>query len=330
MLQHLLHNAELQKLLILLIPAAAWILLFLSRTYSIREYSGSFLAYVWQMQATLVLNIVFPTIGLWQFSSVSPSFYGIPLDFIIGQAITLGAVNFLLLRNFGFYLQLTIGTLALYIIYGYSSIVITKPLWSIGVSALSIISLIPSLLLAKWTAKDEQICLRSSIQSLSWACLLLWFFPASIFQQIGHSWTPFVSRPLWLNVLFLIPLILPAAILLSALRQFAVDGNGTAFPYDPPKTLVTSGVYAYLSNPMQLGICLLMAWWGVVIESYLVSFSSIIAVLLFIAFKDICNGSCAIGELDPNWVLYQKEVPKWIPRITRWQLPEEIRCRTEK
>jgi steroid 5-alpha reductase family enzyme len=63
----------------------------------------------------------------------------------------------------------------------------------------------------------------------------------------------------------------------------------------------------------------MMAWWGVVLQSVLVSSSAVVAVLLFIVFKDICNGSCAIGEKDPAWYHYQKEVPKWVPRLTRWE-----------
>ena len=63
-----------------------------------------------------------------------------------------------------------------------------------------------------------------------------------------------------------------------------------------------------------------MAWWGVMTESAWVSLSAIVAVFLFIVFKDICNGSCAIGEQDPHWAIYQKEVPKWIPRMTPWKL----------
>ncbi|MFZ4761524.1 MAG: hypothetical protein ACOYK8_01745 [Alphaproteobacteria bacterium] len=319
MLQPLIHNAELQKALLLLIPAAAWIFLFLNRTSSIREYSGSFLAYVWQMQASLLLNIVFLAKEFWQFESPNNLFYGVPLDFLIGQGIALGAVNFLVLKKYGFWLQLVVAIIFLRFIYGQSSIIIIRPSWWMGIAAFSVFSIAPSLLLAKWTANDTHIYLRSIMQSLSWACLLLWFFPSSVFQHTHYSWEPFLYRPIWFNALYAIPLILPAGILFSALQQFAKEGKGTAFPYDPPKTLVTKGVYAYLSNPMQLGICLIMAWWGVVIECSLVSLSAVIAVFLFIVFKDICNGSCAIGETDPNWAVYQKEVPKWIPRKTPWK-----------
>ena len=94
---------------------------------------------------------------------------------------------------------------------------------------------------------------------------------------------------------------------------FAKDGKGTGFPYDPPVYLVTTGVYQYVSNPMQIGIVFLMAMWGMILSSALLSLTAPIALVLFIVFKNVCNGSCQIGKSDPNWQVYQRNTPKWIP-----------------
>jgi hypothetical protein len=311
---------ELQKALLLLIPSAAWVLLFVSRKYTVREYSGAFLAYVWQFQTSLILNIILVANGFWNFETQNHLLYGIPVDVLMGQAVLLGAVNFLIFRKIALGLKLAGAVPVLCCIFAYSAIVVPQPLWWLGIIVLAIVSIIPSLLVAEWTTDDRHVGMRSTLQTLSWVCLLLWLFPSAIFAHTNHSWEPLLTRPFWQNALYALPLVIPAMMLLSALRQFAVEGGGTAFPYDPPKTLVTKGVYAYLSNPMQLGICLLMAWWGVITESAWVSLSAVVAVFLFIVFKDICNGSCAIGEQDPNWAIYQKEVPKWIPRLKPWKL----------
>ena len=111
-------------------------------------------------------------------------------------------------------------------------------------------------------------------------------------------------------------MIIPTSLIISALYQFAVEGGGTAFPYDPPKKLVTGGIYRYISNPMQTGICILMGWYGIVLQSAWIIFSAVIAVILFIVFKDVCNGSCAIGKESEAWQAYQAAVPKWMPRFT--------------
>jgi hypothetical protein len=78
---------------------------------------------------------------------------------------------------------------------------------------------------------------------------------------------------------------------------------------------------------MQVGIVLAMAWWDVVIASVAFSLSALVALWLFLIFKDVCNGSCAIGEHDPNWALYQREVPRWIPRRRAWTLPQSAPSR---
>jgi len=140
-------------------------------------------------------------------------------------------------------------------------------------------------------------------------------FPSTVFSLTTDSWDGILQRDLITTFIYLLPLVVPAYLLISALYQFAVEGNGTAFPYDPPKRLVIGGVYQYLSNPMQVGISLMMGWWGVVIQSMCISLSAMIAFILFIVFKDVCNGSCAIGKGNKEWEDYQQSVPKWLPKL---------------
>lgn len=318
--QHLRHDMELQKALLLLMPVAAWVALFVGQKFSVRQHSGAFLAFVWQFQSSLILNILIVRFEFWDFETTAHHLYGVPIDALIGQAVLLGSLNSLILQKSSFVLKVMLAVIGLLLIYGYSDIIAPQPFWWLGIVLLTSVSVIPSLLIAEWTAKDRHVYLRSILQTFGWACLLLWLFPSTIFEHTNDDWQLLLTRPVWLNTLYVLPLVLPATLLLSAIWQFAVEGGGTAFPYDPPKILVTKGVYAYLSNPMQVGICLLVAWWGVMTGSVLVSLSALVAAFLFVVFKDICNGSCAIGDQDPNWDIYQKQVPKWLPRITPWTL----------
>jgi len=317
--QPLATNAALQQVLLLLIPAAVWGMLAGSRRYSSRALAGSFLAYAWHFQAALLLNILCVKVGLWRFAAHRHLFYGVPIELVMGQAMLLGPVIALLFRSL--VRQLLVAAIALAVIYSASSLVQPENTGWLGIATMAVAAALPSLKLADWTMQDRRVVARSLLQSISWVSLLFWLFPSAIFLNTGKSWQPVLERPLWLNALLLLPMVVPAGLIFGAVRQFAVEGDGTGFPYDPPKRLVTRGVYAYLSNPMQVGICLAMLWWGVVTASAAVSLSSAGAVILFIVFKDVCNGSCAIGEHDPNWALYQREVPKWIPRRTAWTLP---------
>ncbi len=156
-----------------------------------------------------------------------------------------------------------------------------------------------------------------------WAGLLLWGFPSIALVAEGRDWTILLERTPSQNVFWLIPLVVPATLIIAALWQFAREGDGTGFPYDPPKRLVCHGIYAYLSNPMQVGIVLAMAWWGVVLQSPVVLTSAPVAALLFIVFSDVCSGVSNVAINDPGWRDYKRNVPAWRPRLSPWRAPGE-------
>ncbi len=325
MLLHQLSNPERYTGLLMLLPVFIWVTLSLRGQFSTREYAGAFLGFAWLFLSSLIINIFLLKLGnFWQFNMQYHLFYGVPMDFLIGQAIFLSAMIVLPLHRIALAGKLLIATILLYTLY--ALFVSFKPLWWAGLGILFLFSVLPSLVLAKWTKDDEHLYLRSMLQYPIWICVLLWLFPSIIFEATEHSWSFFLNRAWWQNCLYVVPLILPGVILFSALKQFAIEGDGTAFPYDPPKKLVYKGIYAYLSNPMQVGICLMMAWWGVLTHSLYISISSILGLILFITFKDICNGSCSLVGNSPEWFEYQQNVPKWIPRRTPWKGPK---CKKE-
>jgi protein-S-isoprenylcysteine O-methyltransferase Ste14 len=300
----MVHN-EAVRAALLLLPIVLWIGLFLRGPYTTREHTGALLAAIWQFQASLIITL-FLMQGHFD------------LSMLLGQTALLGAVNLLLIaRN-----SIVFGCIASAIVLSaYAPETNAFALWF---AATFTLACIPSLLLGSWTANATHIYLRSILQTLCWACILLWLFPFTVFHQLGSGWESLLNRSTVANIPFLIPLLFPGFILLSAAYQFAVEGNGTGFPYDPPDKLVAHGIYAHISNPMQLGICLLMLFWGLALMSYWICASAIIAIFLFIVFKDICNGSCAIGKTDKNWQAYQSNVPRWLPRLKPWAIENTI------
>ena len=262
--------------------------------------AGAFMAYVWQFQTRLILNVVALELGVWHFGTTGVALYAVPVDIIIGQSLLWGPVVVLfgVSRHPWLVAMLAIG-FDMLLMTNAPSVFVTGSHWVIGVMVINLLAVAPSLLLGESTASDTRLKLRASMQALGWLCLLGWLLPSVIFESGFGSWAPMVERSAMLNLLLVSPLIVPVVILGSALYEFADKGRGTAFPYDPPKTLVVKGIYAHVSNPMQLGVCLFMIYWGVVLGSVHVSLSALVAVMLFIVFKDVCNGSSAIGVTEP-------------------------------
>lgn len=304
---------ECLRAMVVLLPAGLLVWHFTYRRYATRVWAGVLLAYMWQLQWRMVLYASGVGLGLWQFRASDIALYGVPVDMVLGTSLALGALSALGVLRLGL-----VVVIALDAIWVGFILLESASVWAYALMLLvSFVVIAPSLWLARWTSSDRHLYWRAALQPLCWVLLYLWFFPSVFFQITGDSWSTFLSRPLWLNALFLLILSVPGGMIVSALYVFAVYGEGTGFPYDPPKRLVTSGVYRYISNPMQLGIVLLMGGWGLILQSTAVAASSLVALLLFVVFKDVCNGSCQIGRQDPAWQRYQRGVGKWIPRLKR-------------
>lgn len=307
-------DVDLFRMLILMLPATILTYHFVHKDHDIMRWVGALFAHLWQFQWRLILFALGIQLGLWEFSVSGVLLYGVPVDIILGAGLLFGALPRILVFSSDYLVERISVLLVLDVGLNIMLMPMVFPSSSLPFLLLvSCLVIVPSQLLAHWTEYDSHLYGRTILQNTGWSVLLLWLFPSVIFSLTNDSWAPFLQRPLHENLLYLLPMILPALLLFGALYEFAKRGRGTAFPYDAPKFLVTTGVYRYISNPMQLGIVLMMFGWGAILESYLVIISSGVALVLFVVFKNVCNGSCRIGLSDPDWQRYQASVPKWIP-----------------
>lgn len=122
----------------------------------------------------------------------------------------------------------------------------------------------------------------------------------------------------WVNWLALVPSAIGAFILLWCARDFAVVGHGTPAPIDPPKSLVVSGLYRFVRNPMYWGIELLLLGEAFCFRSMtLVAYAIVagICVQLFVLFYEEPTLRKKFGAAYQE---YCQAVPRWIPRRTPW------------
>ena len=116
-----------------------------------------------------------------------------------------------------------------------------------------------------------------------------------------------------------LPLLLGAVLLLETFARFALQGLGTPAPIAPTKTLVVTGSYRFVRNPMYVAVVSLIfgqgLWfgnWGVMAYGLVVW----LTVHLFVLAYEEPTLSQSYGA---QYDSYRANVRRWIPRLTPWR-----------
>jgi protein-S-isoprenylcysteine O-methyltransferase Ste14 len=110
-----------------------------------------------------------------------------------------------------------------------------------------------------------------------------------------------------------------AAVLLDSFARFAVQGRGTPAPIYPTATLVVSGAYRYVRNPMYLAVTALITGQGLLLGGlplliYALAFGGV-TQLFVLAYEEPTLRSTYGAQYEA----YATEVRRWLPRLTPWR-----------
>jgi hypothetical protein len=111
---------------------------------------------------------------------------------------------------------------------------------------------------------------------------------------------------------------LPALLGIAAVHEFAVRGGGTPLPFDPPRRLVRSGPYAFVSNPMQLSMAVVLVLWGMMGGRPWVSAAGLMSVVYSVGLAAWAEGTDLERRFGGAWAEYRTQVRAWIPRWRPW------------
>jgi protein-S-isoprenylcysteine O-methyltransferase Ste14 len=125
-----------------------------------------------------------------------------------------------------------------------------------------------------------------------------------------------------MNWLALAPCGLGAAILLKCAWDFAVVGLGTPAPIDPPKSLVVSGLYRFVRNPMYVGVALVLFSEALLFSSPRLLDYALLVGTGFFLFVIAYEEPTLRKKFGASYQTYCRAVPRWIPRLTPWS-PEK-------
>jgi len=97
---------------------------------------------------------------------------------------------------------------------------------------------------------------------------------------------------------------------------FARFGRGTPAPVDPPRVLVTGGLYARTRNPMYLGVLSVLLGEAVAFGSFRLLAYAAVVFLGFHLITVLYEEPAHRRRFGPPFEEYCRRVPRWLPRLS--------------
>lgn len=309
------HKTILIRALGIFLPVALTFGLWLWRKPARGQMVGALLACGWNFPSLLLINLLAVRFGWWRFEAQGGLFQTMPVELYLGWILLWGAIPILASPRMRWWLTALIFLCAdLILMPACEPVVQLGGNWLLGEACALVLCFLPAQLLARWTYNRRHLAARVFLQAITFSGLLFWILPAVILEQTNANCDLFFKRPFWLTSLALQILSLPAILGLSAVQEFYARGRGTPVPYDPPKHLVTSGVYSYIANPMQLAMCLLLAGWGALLGNVWIAAAGGMGVIYSAGLAAWDEGADLKTRFGDHWMNYRLEVHDWFPR----------------
>lgn len=306
-----------ERLGALYLPLITALILALARRRSRRRFAACLLGFLWTMPALLLLQLLNLKMDWWRFPVVEIGIRGMPLELYAGWIILWGILPTLAFPRLRLaWVAAIMAALDLTAMPLCRAAIDLNKNWLVGEVAAIGIVLLPALCLARWTQQDTHLRLRAAMQVATSALLFLFLIPEIAFAfRRGYSWTPLFSMLGWQRQLVLLMLMVLALPGVSAVQEFAQRGQGTPIPYDPPKRLVTSGIYRYLANPMQLSCTLVMLFWAAILRNPWLLLAPATSVIYSAGIARWDERQDLDARFGASWREYRGEVRDWLPRL---------------
>lgn len=299
---------------------ALTVLVLLWRRPSRRAVVSAGLGVAWNVPALLAFHLIAIRVGWWRYDAAGGLLLGIPIDLLLAWAWLWGFA-----ATIAFPALPLAAVAAIALVVDAALMPHTRPViqlgpqWLLGDAAAIGVCLVPGALLARWTRDRRHLAGRAILQVVAFSGLITFIIPAVAIEGSGGSWTNPLRYPAWQLSLIVQILAVPALLGLSAVQEFVERGGGTPVPFDPPGRLVTSGIYAYVRNPMQLSAVLLLVAGGLVLGNPWISAASVMAHVYAIGLAGWDEDEDLRARFGDAWALYRKGVRAWIPRLRPWR-----------
>jgi protein-S-isoprenylcysteine O-methyltransferase Ste14 len=107
------------------------------------------------------------------------------------------------------------------------------------------------------------------------------------------------------------------AVVLESFARFALEGLGTPAPLAPTRTLVVSGFYRFVRNPMYVAVTALIFGQAVLFASWGVALYGVVVAAGFVTFVRLYEEPTLRRVYGDEYAAYCAVTPRWIPRFRR-------------
>jgi protein-S-isoprenylcysteine O-methyltransferase Ste14 len=114
-----------------------------------------------------------------------------------------------------------------------------------------------------------------------------------------------------------VPFAIGVAVLVWCVRDFYVAGRGTLAPWDPPKHLVTVGLYRWSRNPIYVGVILILIGWTAMFRLPVLAVYAAGVFVLFHLRVLVHEEPFLKRTHGDEWQRYRSRVPRWLGRVAR-------------
>jgi protein-S-isoprenylcysteine O-methyltransferase Ste14 len=301
------------------LSVAAW----LWRRPSARVWSGGVIASLLNVPVLLALNVAASRAGWWTFDARGGLLLGVPVDLLLSWSWLWGAVPALLFPAAPLPFVVS-GAIAadLLLMPAAAPVVRLGAWWLAGEGVALALALVPAQLLARWTARGERLGARVALQMIAFVGLVAFVVPAMAIEGSSGRWLNPLSLAPWQLALAAQLVGVPAILGFTAVQEFATRGGGTPVPLDPPRRLVTTGIYAYMRNPMQMSGILVLVALGIVVGNVWVSIAGVMAGCYSAGLAAWVEDRELRERFGEDWTSYARAVRRWVPRLRPWYRTE--------
>lgn len=289
------------------------------RGVSERAQIGGLFAFLYGIGIIFVTHSIAFEANWWSYGWDALMVNGLPADILIGGAVMFGPGLYFMFPTTRPLLICTPIAVGLHgtIFTSLEPLVFAGPNWFFGVVFVFVTAHIPAIYLAKWTEADTHLPLRCALLAIMTGALIFAVLPSLIMEAMGGEWA-LLDRPAWSTLLTTLVLVITSLVGLAANQMLCLQGKGTPIPLDPTKSLVRTGVYAYVSNPMQLSAALGLLVLGAYLQNVWVMAAALMTWVFVQGMVRWHNRHDLLKRFPEDWPEYKANVPEWLPRWRPW------------